>query len=163
MRKKRSLVWTLPKTEFELLVKNNTSIAGICRSLGFAVTGKCHRTIKERILKEGIDASHIKLGIHSNLGRRFLSKAAPLESVMTENSDYDRKNLKQRMLAANILANVCYICGQLPEWNGFSLVMVLDHINGIRNDNRKENLRLLCPNCNSQQRTFSGRNKLMSV
>jgi 5-methylcytosine-specific restriction endonuclease McrA len=36
--------------------------------------------------------------------------------------------------------------------------MVLDHINGIPNDNRIENLRFLCPNCNSQTDTFAGRN-----
>jgi 5-methylcytosine-specific restriction endonuclease McrA len=39
------------------------------------------------------------------------------------------------------------------------LVLVLDHINGDRSDNRITNLRLLCPNCNSQQNTFAGRNK----
>jgi hypothetical protein len=36
--------------------------------------------------------------------------------------------------------------------------MVIDHINGKNNDNRIENLRLLCPNCNSQQDTFCGKN-----
>ena len=35
---------------------------------------------------------------------------------------------------------------------------MLDHVNGDRNDWRRENLRLLCPNCNSQQSTFAGRN-----
>ena len=36
--------------------------------------------------------------------------------------------------------------------------MVIDHINGVANDNRLENLRMLCPHCNSQQDTFAGRN-----
>jgi 5-methylcytosine-specific restriction endonuclease McrA len=50
------------------------------------------------------------------------------------------------------------LCGQQPMWNGKQLVLILDHINGINNDNRLENLRLLCPNCNSQTPTFAGRN-----
>ena len=159
-RRKRSLVWTLPREQFELLVKKSKSIADICRELGFAVTGKCHKLIKERIAAEQIDASHIPLGVHCNIGRRFASTAVPLESVMVENSFYDRKDLKRRVIAAGILKNECAICGQAPEWHGLKLVMVLDHINGVRNDSRKENLRLLCPNCNSQQSTFAGRNRL---
>ena len=44
-----------------------------------------------------------------------------------------------------------------PLWNGIPLVLQLDHINGINNDNRIENLRFLCPNCHSQTTTFSGK------
>jgi predicted nucleic acid-binding Zn ribbon protein len=76
--------------------------------------------------------------------------------IFCENSKVARVVVKRRYLKSN--RNICSICGQLPEWLNKKLVMVLDHINGIKNDNRLVNLRLLCPNCNSQTATFSGRN-----
>jgi hypothetical protein len=45
-----------------------------------------------------------------------------------------------------------------PNWNNKGLVLQLDHINGVHNDNRVENLRILCPNCHSQTDTFCAKN-----
>ena len=70
----------------------------------------------------------------------------------------DRGNIKRRLIHEGILKNKCYQCGQLPTWNNKELVMVLDHINGKKYDYRLTNLRLLCPNCNAQTETFSGKN-----
>lgn len=80
----------------------------------------------------------------------------PLENIL-ENGY--RKNIKRRLLREGILIEKCNICGLNNIWNNKRLVFVLDHINGINNDNRIDNLQLLCPNCNSQTDTFSGRNK----
>lgn len=55
--------------------------------------------------------------------------------------------------------NCCAICGMTTEWNGKELRFVLDHINGNAADNRRENLRLVCPNCDSQLDTFKFKNK----
>ena len=44
----------------------------------------------------------------------------------------------------------CSICGQEPFWNGQTLTLILDHVNGKNHDNRLENLRWVCPNCNQQ-------------
>lgn len=81
-----------------------------------------------------------------------------LASVLVENSSYNRCHLKKRLIDEGILAEVCDTCGLQARWNGRKLVLHLDHINGINNDNRMSNLRLLCPNCHSQTDTYGGRN-----
>lgn len=60
-------------------------------------------------------------------------------------------------MRVGLLPDKCAICDLGPEWNGLSLTLQLDHINGKPKDNRIENLRLLCPNCHSQTETFAGR------
>lgn len=82
----------------------------------------------------------------------------PIEEYLKENSKVNRWSLKIRLIREGYLRNICYECGQKPEWHSKKLVMVLDHINGINDDYRLDNLRLLCPNCNSQTDTFAGRN-----
>lgn len=53
----------------------------------------------------------------------------------------------------------CAICGMKDEWNGKQLVFVLDHIDGNADNNNRDNLRLICPNCDSQLDTFKSKNK----
>lgn len=54
--------------------------------------------------------------------------------------------------------NKCDICGMGNEWNGKELVFILDHISGDSYDDSRENLRLICPNCDSQLDTYKGKN-----
>jgi len=53
----------------------------------------------------------------------------------------------------------CDLCGIVEEWNDQPLVLVLDHIDGDATNNRRENLRMVCPNCDSQLPTFKSRNR----
>lgn len=79
------------------------------------------------------------------------------EEVFVENSNYSsRTSIKKRLFAMGFKEE-CVECGQGPAWNGKPLSLQLDHINGVHNDNRLENLRIVCPNCHTQTETFSGR------
>lgn len=55
--------------------------------------------------------------------------------------------------------NQCAICGMENWWNGNELHFVLDHIDGNAENNHRENLRLICPNCDSQLDTYKSKNK----
>jgi len=41
---------------------------------------------------------------------------------------------------------------------GKPMPLILDHINGINNDNRIENLRFVCSNCDTQLPTYKSKN-----
>ncbi len=53
----------------------------------------------------------------------------------------------------------CAICNIPDNWNNKPLVFVLDHIDGDSSNHSRENLRLICPNCDSQLDTYKFKNK----
>jgi hypothetical protein len=53
----------------------------------------------------------------------------------------------------------CAICGSPAHWMGMRLILVLDHIDGDSTNNARENLRMVCPNCDSQLPTFKSKNR----
>ena len=69
----------------------------------------------------------------------------------------ERGSVRRRIIKDNLMPYLCTECG-LKEWRGGPLSLHLDHINGIADDHRIENLRWLCPNCHSQSPTYAGRN-----
>jgi transposase len=94
-------------------------------------------------------------GNQSKTGTTQLSK----EEVFKVNSSTANSRVRAIIQRENLLHNQCAICGLTDIWQDKPLKLQLDHINGINNDNRLENLRYLCPNCHTQTETFCSKNK----
>jgi hypothetical protein len=152
MRKRTSPIWQMPSDEFKKLVEESSTYEQVLRGFGASSRGGGYfKTLKKRLAEENISTDHFKQ-------RGQWSKKKASHEIFVENSTYNRSNIKKRALAEGLLREECYECGQKSVWMEKPLVLILDHINGVNNDHRPENLQMLCPNCNSQTDTFAGRN-----
>ena len=64
-----------------------------------------------------------------------------------------------RLHLADAQSGCCAVCGGASTWLGLPLALVLDHIDGNPTNNKRENLRLICPNCDTQLPTYKSRNR----
>lgn len=156
-RAKRSPIWKCNAEELKTIVKNSSTLSGVLKYFNLSNKGGNQKTLKQRLLYENIDYSHIKLGNNSNLGKKFKKDKIPIEKILVENSTYQRGHLKKRIKENNLLEYKCQSCGIEDTWNNKPIVLQLEHKNGISNDNRIENLCFLCPNCHSQTDTYAGK------
>jgi hypothetical protein len=91
-----------------------------------------------------ISTEHFDPNAASAAGAR---RSTPLAEILVKHSTYDRRNLKTRLFREGLKRPACELCGQDENWNGRRMALILDHINGVPDDNRLENLRIVCPNC----------------
>lgn len=149
----KSKIYQVSDEEFKTIVANSFSYSDCLRALGLGTSGGSSTDVlKKRIKELGCSIEHFN-GHRSGAIRNRM----PLEEILVENSTYvSTVSLKKRLLDANLLEYKCSKCG-ISNWNNEPLTLQLDHINGNHNDNRIENLRLLCPNCHSQTNTYAGK------
>ncbi len=83
---------------------------------------------------------------------------APIEDYLVAGRRVSRSHLKGRLVAGGLKKLECEECG-LTEWRGRPLFLSLHHINGDAQDNRLDNLAVLCPNCHAQTPNFGSLNR----
>lgn len=151
-------IYKLSDEQFVELLKKSSTISEVLFKLGYTVKGNSwgHSQVKRRMDDLNLDYSIFK-------GKSAVIKTNKLnnvrkEDILKENCKHQRIVLRRYVIKNNLIPYKCAICG-CTEWQGKTLSLELDHINGINNDNRLENLRFLCPNCHSQTSTYGSRNQ----
>jgi len=150
-------IWN--KQNIENVVRLSSSHKETLENLGLRSAGGNYKTLKKYLDEYKIDTSHF-IKNYEKMVNRMKDGKIKIEEILVENSNFSRTHLKNRLYEEGIKERMCEICGQDENWNGKRMSLILDHINGVYNDNRIENLRIVCPNCNSTLETHCGSNKM---
>jgi len=141
------------KENLEPIIKSSKNFTEVLRYLNMTIHGNSRKTLKKYIKLHNIDISHFEttneryLRVNGELGK---IKRIPLNKILVLGSTYTTTSeLKNRLYNEGFKARFCEKCGQDEIWNGEKMSLILDHINGVNNDHRIENLRIVCPNCNA--------------
>lgn len=144
-------------------IKESQNYTEVVKKIG--LSPRCSgnfQTLKKYIKIFNIDISHFTGGTFQ-IGNISKSKI-DLNLLLKEDSYINRTSLKKRLYSEGLKEKKCEICGIGENWfNGSKIVHILDHINGEPFDNRIENLRIICPNCNSTLETSCSWNKVKKI
>jgi len=121
------------------------------------INEKVSTTLSLKISKGILNPKNsFKKGIDSR--RRILTKNDRKKALLSwrKNCKLKRKTTPYHLLSKRIRKEIlieergrkCEKC-KLEKWLNLPITLELDHINGDNKDNKKENQRLLCPNCHS--------------
>src|SRR5215470_4328823 len=129
------------QAELEHAIASSLSFSEALRKLKLCTTGGNHLTIKKYCQIWNISADHFLTQSERIRINPPSPNAIPLAVILVEHSTYSRFRLKERLFKEGIKKPICELCGQDTWWHGKKISLILDHINGIRDDNRLINLR----------------------
>lgn len=163
----RTVLTGIGEEALRVLARESVPYAQVLSKLGLPTTGRPYHELKKHIRTHSIDVSHFK-GQSWSRGSTHVTNEAIARGrqrrriqdahVFVESSPFYAGSILIPRLLDMGWKYECAWCG-VSEWPSVRLVLHLDHANGVHNDNRLENLRLLRPNCHSQTETYRNRRR----
>lgn len=149
------------KEQFVEAWSSSQSIAEVANKLDCNKSGGGYFTLKQTAVELGLTKEHMSgQGWNKGIKYRPIMPAQPLDEILIEESKFKTSSwLRKRLIKEGFLIEKCQSCGLGNVWNDKPIVLQLDHVNGVKTDNRLDNLRLLCPNCHSQTETWGNRKR----
>ena len=138
------------KKDLTEAVKNSICWSDVCRALNITVCTFNFNNARKQCNDYNISFDHFNLKAAYRKNKKHWAQ----EQIYTANSLFPRAQLRKKVLTDGWLNYRCRDCGNEGLWNKKSIVLEIEHINGINDDHRKENLTWLCPNCHSQTESY---------
>ena len=140
------------------LVVNARSVRDVLTALGIERSGSSHTNISNRIKVMGLDTSHFS----RNGSYKVRRPSSDHFVIMPPGSHRQSPRTLRRAMIEDGVEPICAICG-IDKWLGNDIILDIDHVNGDWHDNRRNNLRFLCPNCHRQTETRTKPKTLVTV
>lgn len=155
----------IPEQALRSVLPTVTSYADAMRALGLPVNDAGHRRLRREVARLGLDTAHFTRRSRRTVPQpRRETVAAQVLVLRPAGSPRTNRDRLQRALAEVGVPHRCESCGNPGEWLGRPITLQIDHISGDWLDNRRENLRYLCPNCHALTATWCrGRRRAQQV
>lgn len=149
-KRKGSIGITYTIDELDASVQSSQCWSDVCRYLRISVcTHNINRT-RELCKTNNINTTHFNVALTRQRNKVLWTH----ETLFVKDCDIPRSSLRPVLIRWGEYTGKCAECNSPDVWNGKPLTIEIDHVNGDHRDNRRENLRWLCPNCHSQTLTY---------